>query len=47
MNAAYRRCRIYLRRSLRRFDGDEFMFWLHPLWVITVLVWMVLAPIPG
>ncbi len=47
MSRSYRQVRVYVRRSVRRFDGDEFMFWLHPLWVITVLVWMVLAPIPG
>ena len=45
--SVFRRCPIYVRQSIRRFDGDEFIFWLLPLWVITVMVWMILAPIPG
>jgi len=47
MSSSYRRCRIYLRRSLRRFDGDSFMAVLLPTIVVFMLGWIVLGPIPG
>ena len=47
MSSSYRRCRIYLRRSLRRFDGDSFMAVLLPTIVVYMLGWIVFGPIPG
>ncbi len=45
--STYRRCRICLRRSLRRFDGDAFMAVLLPVVVIYMLGWILFGPIPG
>ena len=47
MSAAYRRCRIYVRRSFRRFDWDEFMFYLYPILIVYLLGWIMFGPVSG